>query len=58
MHDPHGVAVMHHRNDLPARVSGGTLGVVPLGDDPVEELAAGAELHDEVDRVSVLVGAL
>ena len=58
MHHAHGVAIVHHRHDLAAGVGGGALGVVALGDNPVEELAASAELHDEIDGVAVLVGAL
>ena len=58
MHHAHGVAIVHHRHDLAAGISGSALRVVALGDDPVEELAAGAELHDEIDGVAVLVGAL
>lgn len=58
VHDTHGVAVVHHGHDLPAEVGGGSLGVVALGYDAVEELAAGAELHDEIDGVAVLVRAL
>lgn len=46
---------MHDGDDLPAERGGGPLGVVALGDDPVEELPALAELHDEVDGVAVLV---
>ena len=57
MHDPHGVAAVHDGDDLPAERGGGALGVVPPGDDAVEELPALAELHDEVDGVAVLVGA-
>ena len=34
------------------------LAVVPLLDDPVEELAARAQLHDQVHEERVLVGAL
>lgn len=49
---------MHHRHDLAAGIGGGALGVVALGDNPVKELAAGAEFHDEIDGVAVLVGAL
>jgi len=49
VHHSHGVAIVHHRGDLAAEVGGGALGVMALGDDPVEELAAGAELHDEID---------
>lgn len=58
VHDTHRVAVVHHGHDLPAEVGGGSLGVVALGYDAVEELAAGAELHDEIDGVAVLVRAL
>jgi hypothetical protein len=38
--------------------SSDALDVVPLGDDPVEELTASVELHDEVHRGLVLVGTL
>lgn len=48
---------MHDRHDLPAESRGGALRVMAFGDDPVEELAASAELHDEIDGVAVLVGA-
>lgn len=57
MHHSHGVTVMNHRHDLAAQVGGGTLGVMAFGDDPIEELAAGAELHDEIDGVTVLVSS-
>ncbi|BAS95569.1 Os05g0585601, partial [Oryza sativa Japonica Group] len=57
VHDPHGVAAVDDGDDLPAEGGGGALGVVAPGDDAVEELAALAELHDEVDGVAVLVGA-
>ncbi|WVZ69614.1 hypothetical protein U9M48_018379, partial [Paspalum notatum var. saurae] len=55
--DPHGVAAVHDGDDLAAERCGGALGVVAPGDDAVEELPALAELHDEVDGVSVLVCA-
>lgn len=58
MHHSHGVAVVHHRGDLAAEVGSCALGVMALGDDPVEELATGAELHDKIDRMSILVGSL
>jgi len=58
VHHSHGVAIVDHRHDLAAEVGGGALGVVALGNDPVEELAAAAELHDEVNGVAVLVSAL
>jgi len=48
---------MNNGDDLPAERRGGALGVVPAGDDAVEELPALTELHDEVDGVAVLVGA-
>jgi len=55
--DAHGVAAVDDGDDLAAERGGGALGVVALGDDAVEELPALAELHDEVDRVPVLVGS-
>lgn len=58
MHHSHGVAIVHDGDDLAADYGGGALGVVTAGDDPIKELAAGAELHDEVDGVAVLEGAL
>lgn len=58
VHDTHGVAVMHHGHDLPAEVGGGSLGVVALSYDAVEEFAAGTQLHNQIDRVAVLVCAL
>lgn len=58
MHHSHGVAIVHNGDDLAAEYGSGALGVVTFGDDPVKELAAGAELHDEVHGVTVLEGAL
>jgi len=55
--DPHGVAAVDDGDYLAAERRGGALGVVAPGDDAVEELPSLAELHDEVDRVAVLVGA-
>jgi hypothetical protein len=57
VHDAERVAAFDHANDRSDELRGGTLGVVALGDDAVEELAAGAELHDEVHEEGVLVGA-
>ena len=50
------VAELHDLDDRPRDGGGGALGVVPAGDDPVEEFAALAELHDEVDGIVVLTG--
>lgn len=58
VHDSHGVASVHDLHDGPEQRRGSPFGVVALGNDPVEELPSGAELHDEVDRVLVLIGAL
>lgn len=52
------MTVMHDGDHLTAEIRRSSLGIMTLGNDPIEELAAGAELHDEVDRVAVLVGAL
>ena len=43
-------------DDGAGELGGGALGVVAAGEDAVEELAALAELHDEVDAVGVLAG--
>lgn len=57
VYDPHEVADVNDGEDVPAHGSGLPLGVAPLGRDAVEQLAAGAELHDEVHVVVVLVRA-
>ncbi|BAT16064.1 Os12g0169950 [Oryza sativa Japonica Group] len=57
VHDAERVAPFDDPDDGPDEQRGGALGVVALGDDAVEELAAGAELHDDVDEQRVLVGA-
>jgi hypothetical protein len=49
---------VHDLHDGAEQGRGGALRVLALGDDAVEELPAGAELHDEVHRLLVLVGAL
>jgi hypothetical protein len=56
--DAEGVAGVHDLDDGAEQRGGGALGVLALGDDPVEELTAGAELHDEVHGLLVLVRAL
>jgi hypothetical protein len=58
MHDAHGVADLDDADDDPGELGGLPLGVVAPLHDPVEELPAGAELHDEVHSDGVLVGAL
>lgn len=57
MHDAHGVAIVDYSDHLPTEGGRGALRVVALGDDPVEELAAGAQLHNKIDGVAVLEGA-
>ena len=57
MHDAHGVAHLDDADDDPGELGGLPLGVVAPLHDPVEELAAGAKLHDEVHGHGVLVGA-
>uniref|UniRef100_A0A0D9ZES0 Uncharacterized protein n=1 Tax=Oryza glumipatula TaxID=40148 RepID=A0A0D9ZES0_9ORYZ len=47
-------AHLNHLDDGARDGGGGALGVVAPRDDPVEELAALAELHDEVHVVLVL----
>jgi len=56
--DSHEVANVNNVDNGAAERSGGSLGVVTLGDDPVEELPAGAEFHYKVDRHPVLVRPL
>jgi hypothetical protein len=58
VHDPHEVADVDDGEDVAAHGGGLALGVAPLGGDAVEELAAGAELHDDVHVVAVLERAL
>lgn len=57
MHDPHGVAAVDDGDYLPAQGGSGSLRIMPLGDDPIEKLAALAQFHDEIDGVAVLEGA-
>lgn len=52
------MTVMHDGDDLTAEIRRSSLGVMAFSDDPIEELAAGAELHDEVDGVLILVSSL
>jgi len=58
VHDPIAVAHPDNLGDGACHGSGGALAVVTAGDNPVEELASLAELHDEVDVLVVLVGCL
>jgi hypothetical protein len=58
VHDPHEVADVDDGDDVAAHGGGLALGVGPLLRDAVEELPAGAELHDEVHALGVLEGAL
>jgi hypothetical protein len=48
------MAELDDLDDDAGDIGGGALGVVPLRDDAVEELAALVELHDEVDGALVL----
>jgi hypothetical protein len=48
VHDPVVVVELHDLSDGAADLGGGLLGVVAAGEDAVEELAALAELHDQV----------
>uniref|UniRef100_A0A804LJV8 Uncharacterized protein n=1 Tax=Zea mays TaxID=4577 RepID=A0A804LJV8_MAIZE len=47
------MAELDDHDDGAGDIGGGALGVVPLRDDAVQELAALAELHDEVDGALV-----
>jgi len=58
VHDTEGVAGLDDADDDPGELGGLALAVVAALYDPVEELAPGAELHDDVDVELVLVGAL
>jgi len=58
VHDPERVAGLDDPDDDPGELGGLALAVVPALYDPVEELASGAELHDDVDVDLVLVRAL
>ncbi|RDX74389.1 hypothetical protein CR513_45876, partial [Mucuna pruriens] len=58
MHDAIVVTHLDNLSDGAGNVGSGALAVVSPGDNPVEELAALAELHDEVDVLVVLVGGL
>jgi hypothetical protein len=50
------VGYLHDLDDGASELGGGALGVVPAREDAIEELAALAELHDEVHPVGVLAG--
>lgn len=52
------MASLDNPNDDPDQLGGLALAVVPALDDPVEELAAAAQFHDDVHAEGVLVGAL
>lgn len=58
VHHSHGVAIVDYPDYLTTEIGRSPLGIMSLGDYPVEELAAGAELHNQIDRVTILVGAL
>jgi len=58
VHDSKRVTSLDNLNNGLDELGGLTLTVVALLNDPVEELAALAELHDEVDGGGVLVGAV
>lgn len=58
MNNPHGMTRVHNLHDRPQQRGGCAFGVMPLGDDPVEELPTRAQLHDQMHRVLVLVRTL
>jgi hypothetical protein len=58
VHDPLGVAVRDDLHEVAEERGGLALGEAAALVEAVEELAAGAELHDEVHRVAVLVHGL
>jgi hypothetical protein len=57
VHDAERVTSLHDPDNGLDELRSRALTVVALGDDAVEELAAGAELHDDVHEERVLVGA-
>jgi hypothetical protein len=54
---PKSVAPLHNPDDGIDELCDLTLAVVALGDDVVEKLTTGTELHADVDEDHVLVGA-
>ena len=57
VHDAHGMTGMNNLNYRSQKGSRSSLGVMPLGDNPIKELSSGAELHDQVHRLLILVSA-
>ena len=57
MHDAHGMTGMNNLNYRSQEGSRSSLGVMPFGDNPIKELSSGAELHDQVHRLLILVSA-
>jgi hypothetical protein len=58
VNDSHGMARVHDLNDRPQQRSRSALRVMPLGNNPIEKLSSGAQLHDQMDRVLVFIRAL
>jgi len=58
VHDTKRVAPLHHPNNRLYELCCLALAVVALGDNAVEEVATGTELHDDVHEVRVLIGAV
>jgi hypothetical protein len=56
VHDPKRVTSLHHPNDGLYELRGLSLTVMPLLDNPIEQLAPSAELHDQVHEHGVLIG--
>lgn len=57
VNDSHGMASMNNLDNGSQERGCCSLGVVSFGNDAIEELATGAELHNKMNRVLVLVGA-
>ena len=55
MHHSHRMTIMNHSHDLTAEISRSSLRVMTLCYDPIKELTTSTKLHDQVDRVAVLI---
>ena len=51
VHDVFLMAILYRYDDLAQRCLGLLLGIVVFGNDAIEELSAGHEVHDQVDVV-------
>lgn len=58
MHHSHKVTHVNHIHNLPENLGRFQLGVAPLGNNPIKKLAAGAQLHDQMQILAVLISTL